>query len=233
MSRILYVGDIHARINDLGRIVMSADSKKDAAIVQVGDFGFGFPDRAITLWLEKRAEKSGFKTPIYTCMGNHDNWDLLYDMWEERGRPDMFELVPNSNCFYVHRTSLIDIFGVSHLFLGGAESTDQHHRKSGISWWDREEASDQEFEKFFEVFDTQKPDTIITHDAPLRVELFRVRRNQSRTPNILERVYQLSKHRPRRHYFGHHHMLDKWKIDGTKFYCCGLHGEFHERGLSE
>lgn len=237
MGRILYVGDIHGRLSDLGSITMSCDDKYankgiESVIVQAGDFGFGFPDGSMIKWLEKRAKRS-YKTPIFTCMGNHDNWDLLYEMWEEQGRPDLVELVPGSNCFYVHRGAMINIFGVKHLFFGGAESTDKHIRIEGRDWWAGEQGSKDEFDRFFEVFENEKPDTIVTHDAPLRVQLYRTRRNQSITPSSLEAVYRMSSHKPRRHYFGHHHKFDKWKVQGTKFYCCGLHGQYYERNLDE
>lgn len=235
MSRILYVGDIHGRTNDLARITMSCDAKEDAVIVQVGDFGFGFPDRGLRKWLEKRARraaKGNFVTPIYSCMGNHDNWDLLYEMREEQGNGDLVELVPGSNCYYVHRGGMVNILGIDHLFMGGAESTDAHLRKEGRDWWSREQPNKEEFDRFFDRFDNEKPNTIVSHDVPNRVELYRMRRNQSITPTQLEAVYKISKHRPRRHYFGHHHMLNQWKIDGTKFLCCGLHGQYYERGVN-
>lgn len=230
MGRILYLGDIHCRLNDLGSVTQSTDAKQDSVIVQVGDFGFGFPGNEMLKWLEKRARKD-YKTPIYTAFGNHDNWDLAYQLWEDQGQPDLVELFPESNCYYVHRSSLIEIFGISHLFLGGAESTDKHLRVEGRDWWSREEPNRDEFEKFFSIFDSEKPNTIVTHDVPLRVDLYRMRRNESFTPGMLEKVYSLSSHRPRRHYFGHHHMLKKWKVDGTKFYGCGLHGEYWEREI--
>lgn len=233
MARLLYLGDIHGRTNDLGRITMSCDMRlekhgEQSAIIQVGDFGFGFSDRAMTKWLEKRARRT-YKTPIYTCMGNHDNWDLLYEMWKEQGQPDLVELVPDSNCFYVHRGSLVEIQGISHLFLGGAESIDKFSRIEGRDWWATEQPDKSEFDRFFDLFDNEKPNTVVTHEAPLRVELYRMRRNQSITAGGLEAVYKMSKHRPRRHYFGHHHKFQQWEIEGTKFYCCGLHGQFFER----
>jgi Icc-related predicted phosphoesterase len=201
-----------------------------AVIIQVGDLGFGFPDRGITKWLEKRANKK-YKTPIYTCMGNHDNWDLLSEMSNDQGDPDIIELVPGSNCFFVQRGVMMDIFGISHLFMGGAESTDKFHRTEGLTWWATEQPHRLEMDRFFEEFDKNKPNTVITHDAPLRIQLQRMRRNQSITAGGLESVYNLSDHKPRRHYFGHHHKLKQWKEQGTKFYCCGLHGQYFERSV--
>lgn len=229
--RILYLGDIHARTNELGSVVQSADATEDTIIVQVGDFGFGFPDKNLEGWIEKRAyrnQKGKHTTPIYTCGGNHDNWDQLYDLQQQQ-QSDIVELYPNSKCYYVHRGAIVKLLDIEHLFLGGAYSTDKYRRVSGRDWWNREEPSYQEFEKFFKIFDEQKPNTVITHDAPTRVKIYRQDRDDCSTVKNMENVYLMSEHRPEFHYFGHHHMLESWDIEGTKFSCCGLHGEYYER----
>ena len=235
MPRIVYAGDIHGRTNDIGKFTQSCDmrhenTEEESVIIQVGDFGFGFPDRTMIKWLRKRAERE-YKTPIYTCMGNHDNWDLLEEMSREQNNTDLIELVPNSNCFFVQRGAMIDVFGISHLFLGGADSTDKHHRIEGRDWWAGEQPSSLELERFTKAFNEEKPNTIVSHDAPLRIPFERMRRNQSITAGGLEYAYRKSKHRPRRHYFGHHHKLKQYKDSGTKFYCCGLHGQYFERTI--
>ncbi len=229
--RILYLGDCHGRTNELGSVVQSTDAKQDAVIVQVGDFGFGFPDKQLESWMEKRAyrKKAGkYNTPIFTCAGNHDNWDQLLALHQFQ-KTDVVEMIPNSECYYVHRGTTIDIFGINHLFFGGALSTDQYRRKSGVDWWTREEPSYLETNNFFTAFDELKPNTVITHEAPARIDLHRADRTKSSTVRDLENTYLISEHRPEFHYFGHHHLLEEWKIDGTTFACCGLHGEYHER----
>ena len=149
---------------------------------------------------------------------------MLYEMSEKSGQ-DLVELYPNSKVFFVKRGAIISIFDKKHLFLGGAESTDKMHRTEGQTWWKGEQPSKEEFDLFFHRFDTEKPEVIITHDAPLRVNIFRVGRESSYTPNMLERVYQLSTHKPKYHFYGHHHIVDTQSINHTNFMCCGLHGE--------
>ena len=163
---IIYYGDNHGRM-DFDRIIQSAEAKKDdVAIVQVGDLGLYWPSSnalkrfketriterwntsKLDKWFQKRA-KRGWTVPIYTCGGNHDNWDVFYDLWNEQGRPDKVELYPNSGLYFIPRGTTIDIQGISHLFIGGAESTDKQRRTPGANWWDREEASNDEFQKFF------------------------------------------------------------------------------------
>ena len=72
-----------------------------------------------------------------------------------------------------------------------------------------------------------KPDVVVTHEAPLRVNVNRHDRYKNPTPRGLENVLKYCEHTPARWYFGHHHMFEKWEIEGTTFYCCGLHGQYY------
>jgi Icc-related predicted phosphoesterase len=247
---IVYCGDLHGRSNDIGRIVQKAEARGDNYIVQVGDFGTFFPsnserklfkkdgiirgwksnDTSLDAWIKKRARQGKWTTKILTCGGNHDNWTILDQLEGEQGYPNMVELVPESGVYYVPRGTTVDIDGISHLFLGGAESTDKYHRIEGLDLWNnREEASNLEFEKFSLALEEHKPDTVVTHDAPARVEIYRMRRGQSITSNTLETILSLSDYKPKNWVFGHHHLLERWKVEGTKFFCCGLHGQYWKR----
>lgn len=243
MHQILYVGDIHGRLDKLLNIINIAN-KSNSTIVQVGDFGTFWPSNNATdrflktgitekwntsdldKWISKRANRD-WKTEIISVGGNHDNWNVIYDLWNEQNNSDKIELVPNSGVFMAARGSTLEINGIKHLFLGGAESTDKHHRIDNLTWWDREQPNQNEFELFFKNLEEYKPDVVVTHDAPSRVPLFRVNRDKSITPNTLEKCLFLSSHKPKHWYFGHHHILESWDIDGIQFHCCGLHGQYH------
>lgn len=224
MMRIIYAGDFHGNLDALSRITQSCDKKADSCIVQVGDFGFGFSDKAVRKWLEKRARISEkrFITTIYTCLGNHDNWDLA-----DQIEGDVGQLVPGSYCFFVKRGTLFDIFGIPHLFFGGAESTDPEGRTPGVDWWAREQGSPEEFNLFKD--NLSRANTVVTHDAPLRVPLDRPNREFSLTTNQFELAYEEADNHPEYHFFGHHHMLNSWHIQNTHFQCCGLEGQYVER----
>lgn len=221
---------MHGRTN-LFDVVQSAETKGVRHIVQVGDLSCFWPGPkdALDRWIIKRAEQKKWTAEILTCGGNHENWDLFDKLAAEQDQ-DKVELYPGSGVFYVRRGAALELDGISHLFLGGAESTDKHKRVEGLNLWEqREEPNKEEFALFKERFNSLKPDTVVTHDAPLRVNFKRLRRNSSKVPNFLEDVLKKSKHRPRRWYFGHHHVFDKWKIDSVKYYCCGLHGQYWSR----
>lgn len=88
-----------------------------------------------------------------------------------------------------------------------------------------EEATYAQFDRFFEALSKERPDTVVTHDVPSRLPVWRSGREESVTPNALENALEQSGHQPRHWFFGHHHLLDRWCIDGTNYFGCGLEGE--------
>lgn len=131
-----------------------------------------------------------------------------------------------SGCFFADRNTVLNIKGVKHLFFGGAESTDKALRVSGRTWWEEESPNQDEALELFDAMLEQRPEVIISHDAPGRVEIDRINRETAPTPRMLENVLKHSGHKPARWYFGHHHVKEEWRIDSTTFYCCGLHGDY-------
>lgn len=242
---IRYLGDQHGMLFE--DAVTDAEAKNINYIVQVGDFGAFFPTKdqrkrfkedgvirpwhnSLNEWIESRAKIPGKKVKILTAGGNHDNYTILDRLQREQGYPNLVEIYPGSEVYFVPRGNVVELDGIQHLFLGGAESTDKYKRIEGLDLWEsREEASGKEFDLFFQNLNEYQPDTVITHDAPLRVKLDRVRRKQSITPNTLERIISMSNYHPKNWVFGHHHLLERWKVGMTKFFCCGLSGQYWDR----
>lgn len=222
---IYYVGDIHARVSEIEAIDKIACENGVTTIVQVGDFGalwFGTDNNRCEIAKYFWSRKEG---PVWlTCGGNHDNWNAWEQLKLQQGNPDKVELAPG--LFWVTRGSVVMIEGEKHLFLGGAESTDKVYRIENRTWWKNETPNAKEFERFSIAMDEEKPDVVVTHDAPVSVSLYREERAYNTTPNTLDRIFNLADHKPKRWYFGHHHVLDKWAIADTEFYCCGLHGDY-------
>ena len=226
-----YAGDTHGRIDELKSMVSSAADAGITTMIQVGDFGVFTPDDCpLYKWIKERAE-SAWTVKIITSFGNHDNWNLYYELCARYPDEDLLEIYPGSGVYVVRRGSVIEIEGVKHLFLGGALSNDRQNRVEEVSWWDREEPSEEEFQRFFDSWEAHKPDTIVTHDAPLRVPFNRAGRNSNTTVRMLDHALKLSDHKPKKWYFGHHHKLKKWKIGGIRFHCCGLHGQYWDREI--
>ena len=223
---IFYAGDIHGRVDHVVDIDREAAEAGATHVVQVGDFGarWGGGHCPIHRYFTKRA-RAGRQGPIWiTCGGNHENWDKWNALANEQGHPDLVQLAPD--CFFAQRGSVHVINDIKHLFLGGAESTDKHMRSPGVDWWAGETPTYSDFSLFAARLEDEMPDVVVTHDAPLRVEIVRTQRDRAPTPTNLENVIRLSNFKPKMWYFGHHHRMNEWEIDGTTYSCCGLHGQY-------
>lgn len=221
---IIYAGDTHRRLSAFQSIDADARERGVKVIVQVGDFGVFFSnDCPVANWFAVREDG-----PIWiTCGGNHDNWPL----WRSKPEVQLFggrvrELAPD--CFFADRGTILNLGGEKHLFFGGTESTDKYRRREGWDWWKEETPNYSEFSNFMDVMESEKPSVVITHDAPLSVPIWRINRDSNPTPRNLENIFRHSAHKPARWYFGHHHINDEWKIEETRFVCCGIEGHWHE-----
>ena len=223
---IFYVGDLHGVLKDFKSIDRAAQRAGAKYIVQVGDLGLGFngDNCDIVKYFQKRARQGKMTIPWITCGGNHDNYNLWYEKSIQQGNPDLIELAPGIH--WAARGSLIDLDGISHLFCGGAESTDKYRRTEGVNWWKEETPNWTEFSLFATIMAERKPQVIVTHEAPLRVNLWRSGREDQPTPRNLESALKLSGHTPAKWFYGHHHIGDTHEIEGTTFKCCGLGGQY-------
>lgn len=238
---ILYAGDVHGRKGAVQSIDKAALKAGCKIVVQVGDFGILWDDPCeITGYFNKRSRK-GVHVPAigtvppnecpvwYTCAGNHDNYDAFNQKWEEAGQTDTYELAPG--CFAVRRGGVIELGGQNHLFFGGALSIDKHFRIEGKSWWAEEMPTKAEFDRFFDSLNDFYPTVVVTHEAPARVNPISHHYDEhwknEAVPKNLETALKHSEWSPDLWFFGHHHMMKEWQIDGTKFVCCGLNGQHH------
>ena len=169
---IYYVGDIHGRVDDVAAIDRAAIKAGVEVVVQVGDFGIRWAKNCpIVKYFKKRERQQRPGPTWYTCGGNHDNWPEWARLQKEQGNGKMVELAPG--CNYVVRGATTKLDGKTHLFFGGAESIDKSLRVEGTTWWAEETPSAAEFQRFFDSLVEDAPEIIITHEAPLCVELNR------------------------------------------------------------
>lgn len=224
---ILYVGDIHGQLPAVIAIDRLALEVGVDAVVQVGDFGLGWPgDDPLAPWFRKRA-RQGRPGPVwYTIGGNHDNWPKWLAKAANHPADDpLVPLVPG--CFYVRRGARVAIGGAGHAVLGGAESTDRHLRVEGKSWWPEETPTREDFERLFDSL-CEGVEVVVTHDAPLETSTFdHGDRETQTTPRTLQRLVESLEpgRRPSRWYFGHHHVHARFDVHGTAYFGCGLEGE--------
>lgn len=256
---IWYVGDLHGYPDFYAEIDRKARLEGVSTIVQVGNTGIRWPgkctvsldsgERAIVnkdhpncpiVHFFNKRQKRKIESPVwYTCGGNHDNWRHWNQLKYIQGLKNPTEngwVVYNNTVelapgfFFVPRGKSVEIEGKRHLFFGGAESTDRHSRIENIDWWPEEAPTAQEYAKFHEALVTEKPDIVVTHDCPVFIIEKWGGRRFSAVSQTLARIHELSDHKPKTWYFGHHHRLQEWFYNETMFKCCGLHGQYWASG---
>lgn len=193
----IFIGDIHGLFYTYCELI---EMYNEYPTIQVGDFGWGFPDDnpdEINELNQKMA--AGDHKWI---RGNHDNPHI----------PNEFR-IPDGT--YDEET------GIFH--LGGAYSVDRHSRIEGVDWWPEEELSIVEFNKAIDTFIEKKPRVVVTHDGPTEIlkSMFPWFHDDfgSRTRQALDSM--LEHHQPELHIFGHWHYTTEVKVGPTTFVCVG------------
>lgn len=159
------------------------------ASIQVGDMGIGFP--------------GDHTDPVFPpqhrfIRGNHDN-------------PSVCRQHPN----WIRDGSVEGNI----MFIGGAWSIDECMRTEGVDWWRDEELDYNTLGVFIDKAMINKPDIMVTHDAPYSVceALFTMMPIKTRTQVALDCIFQ--EHKPKLWIFGHWHKDVVKEIDGTTFVC--------------
>lgn len=205
--KLAIFGDVHCEFGELNRqIGVALKEHPDIThIIQVGDFGDGWPG--------KERFKYKFMRPLYWLPGNHENWDLLE---ADYTHPDLY-------VNYMPPGSVLEIENCRILFFGGATSIDKQRRTPHVSWWSQESISYGEIQR---TLDTVKPpvDIIFSHEHPASFP-YSERRYSKESQNVGKSdraaLDVLLKHyNPKFWFFGHHHIFDTGETNGTKWYCC-------------
>jgi len=168
---IYLTGDIHGSdsIDRLSRnnFPVGNDLSKEDYVIILGDFGLVWsrcPEDEETYWLDWLSSK-----PWTTLVvpGNHENWDLIYELDEVNMFGSKIRKV-NDSVYMFNRGDIYNIDGYSFFTMGGAYSIDKHKRKANISWWEKEQPSYSEYvyglnnlEKY-----NWKVDYILGHTCP-------------------------------------------------------------------
>lgn len=206
---MLYVtGDIHCPI-DIGKIntkqfpAQKRMSKEDYIII-CGDVGIVWqPGSGEDRWWQKWLEEKKFTTLFVD--GNHENHQALQEypveVWNggkiHRVKPTVIHLM---------RGQVYNIDGYRIFTMGGAASADRIYRKEGVSWWQEEMPSKEEYQEAISNLERAdwKVDYVITHTAADNV-INRI--NPMNQQNALTSfLLILEKKLEYRHwYFGHFH----------------------------
>ena len=192
-----FIGDVHGKF--MGYMNLCIDSPNPT--IQIGDFGLGF-SKPMDEWVQEWMRDNDGHEFI---RGNHDNPTKC-----------------KNTAGYIPDGTVKD----NMMFIGGAWSIDRAWRTEGLDWWNDEELSLSDLNRLINVYETVKPDIMVTHDCPILVskEIFfdggiikHDERYETRTGQALQSMFEI--HQPKLHIFGHwHHTVDK-TINGTRFIC--------------
>lgn len=165
MPSVLLVGDLHGNADALHQAFLQAKEHGAEAIIQLGDFGYGWSVSDGQCNFANLASELASLCEIrfHFVDGNHENFDLLYSLpVDENGHRTVAPGV-----VHLHRGSKLTIGSTVFLALGGAYSVDKPHRKEGISWWAQESITDDDVER---ALAAGEADVLLTHDIPRGVQ---------------------------------------------------------------
>lgn len=196
-----FIGDVHGKWMSYLNVIHNPSNPCSRSI-QVGDFGFGFRQRAeyvnyITDEMNRENHNHRF------IRGNHDN---------------PTECKSHKN--FIHDGTIED----GMMFVGGAFSIDKDWRTPGLDWWDDEELSYEELGEMIVRYEENKPEIMVCHECPDSVAqvLFKDTMKEnlgSRTRNAFDIMFHHTNHKPKFWIFGHWHISKQMNILGTDFIC--------------
>ncbi len=198
--RVAYMGDVHMNLKWTQAAIEYCAKRGSDVIVQLGDFGYVYPDPFVYGVLRALREH---ELEMVFVDGNHDN------------PAGYTNLNPNNDRYYplLHapRGTRWEWSGVTFLALGGAVSVDQKFRVPGVSWWPEETITADQAEA---AMIGGPVDVMVSHDCPAGIEIPGLAESSHYFPEdairasdqhreILRSVVNVVQ--PRSFYFGHYH----------------------------
>lgn len=223
-ARYLILGDTHSDFFWTLKVLDHAKDLKVNTIIQVGDWGFLWPDEngktgdqvdALADALRARQQK------MFFIDGNHDWHPKLRR--RRKWPAEIHYCRRGTHWVFVNDDGRDIVVG----FLGGAPSIDKDGRIEGLDWWAEEEIQDDELP-------VVRCDVLITHDAPERpwnlaeIELpmslvYRCRMSWAKVQQAVRTT------QPRILFHGHYHWPYKGTFEGTEvrgLNCNRRHGSY-------
>ncbi|WP_104090890.1 metallophosphoesterase [Cryobacterium sp. N19] len=152
-------GDWHGATRWGIAVVKALNAAGVRTLFHLGDFGFwpGHTEFSYVQRLEVACAENN--VTIYVTPGNHEDWDILKDLFEQGPGPrqittHIFALPPGWR-WTVRKRSFVS--------LGGAPSIDFEYRTAGEDWWPAEAVSDTDVDR---VIAGGHADVMLAHDAP-------------------------------------------------------------------
>lgn len=220
--RIFITGDCHGEFGKLQKFTDKTKYNSDDYVIILGDFGFVWynnDDKEHQLNTKALAPFSRCNCTFIVVGGNHENYNAIESFYPIKEFNGARARYIRDNIVWIERGEVFTLNGKKFWCFGGAYSIDKQYRKENKTWWEREQANDEEMNYGL---DTVKcaPDYILTHDCPhyigYLVNNYGIYPNK--TVSYFDQVqYELDviKCCPQ-WYFGHHHK-DDWHY--KNFHC--------------
>lgn len=125
-TTVFLLGDTHG-LNLSPLRALADKGVRDAAVILLGDAGFGFPDEAPNEWAGVDALLHTMNSELYVLRGNHDNPACF--------RGDSDYLAPYTHIHALHDFEEVSIGGKLGIVVGGAVSIDRNARTPGLTCW--------------------------------------------------------------------------------------------------
>lgn len=222
---VYFTGDIHADLDPERSRIFSRLEADDILIV-LGDFGFSWNEMTENLW---NAYEFPFTT--LTLLGNHENYDRVYDTYPLTGFAGGEAYRVNKNTYYAKNGTMYTIAGERMLCFGGARSIDAVYRTPHVSWWEQEVPSKVDCDRAMTSLRScrWKFDRLLTHTCSTeeKADLFKFSNDfEDPTERMVQNIVDTVRENGgsfRTHLFGHMHKLRM--ADYEDYRCIGLYQE--------
>jgi len=179
---IFMVGDLHAETDSSKlskkNFPIQSELKKEDILFQLGDFGWIWHEigtnKNENYWLNWLGTR---KYTLCVVPGNHENYDEIFKLpiiekWGGKVRVlETKERFGNGIIYFLERGEIYTINNKTFFIFGGALSIDKEDRILGLSYWQQEIPSYNEFNYAMDKLDTVNwnVDYVLTHTCPINI----------------------------------------------------------------
>lgn len=216
-TTVFLLGDTHA--NTLPPLrALAVTGVRDAAVILLGDAGFGFPDEAPNEWAGVDMLLHTMNAELYVLRGNHDNPACF--------RGDSDYLAPYTHIHALQDFEEVSIGGKNGIVVGGAVSIDRAARTPGLTSWPDAEGVNA---TLFRSRPARHYDFVLAHTSPtppkatpglvaaaaLRFADRRLCGDITEEQDILAEIHRA--YSPAHWFAGHWHFSDAFSLLNTRF----------------
>lgn len=153
-TNVILLGDTHG-LNLSPLRALADKGVRDAAVILLGDAGFGFPGEAPDEWAGVDSLLHNMNSELYVLRGNHDNPACF--------RRDSDYLAPYAHIHALPDFEEVSILGQTGIVIGGAISIDRNARTPGLNCWPDTEGVNA---KLFRSRPMRHYDFVLAHSSP-------------------------------------------------------------------